>query len=271
MKTLSTTDAENILSAIVEYVKTPNAKSAKDALHKQIDVLKEAISDQKIEDEKIEWTRINNDSNGNPRYVCHFLNLLKDGEHGYDLALSRAKKIGGRKYNNKSYGGGIVFQSYNIQDDEKRIKALLDSLDDKKSVGSTTKSKSDDLILEIAGIGKITEKELKLLLKRKNAGEKFNDAPIWDGEVELSKDQTAKGLKWLRNLWKSPTGKERSTNPFGSREEAIIGDTNARMFLRGFYDAGNASHSWWIPLYEVSGDGTTMEYYVKGGKISIAG
>lgn len=270
MKTLSTTDAENILSAIVEYVKTPKAQAAKDALHKQIDVLKEAISDQKIEDQKIEWTRVNSDQYGNPRYVCHYLNLLVDGEHGYDLALKRAKKIGGGKFNNKQYGGGIVFQSYNIQDDEKRIKQLLDSLDDKKAIG-TTKSKSDDLILEIAKRGEITEKEMKLLLKRKNAGENFNDAPIWDGEIALSKDQTKKGLAWLKNLWKTPTGKVRSTNPLGYREEAIVDDSNARMYLKGFYDAGNVSHSWFTPLYEVAGNNTTMEYYVKGGKISIVG
>ncbi len=25
---------------------------------------------------KINWTRINNDINGNPRYVCHFKNLV---------------------------------------------------------------------------------------------------------------------------------------------------------------------------------------------------
>jgi len=33
----------------------------------------------------------------------------------------KAKKIGGRRYHNKSYGGGIVFQSYNIEETEKEI------------------------------------------------------------------------------------------------------------------------------------------------------
>jgi len=28
----------------------------------------------------IEFTRINNDGNGNPRYVCHFLNFITDKE-----------------------------------------------------------------------------------------------------------------------------------------------------------------------------------------------
>lgn len=78
---------------------------------------------------KIEFTRINNDVNGNPRYVCHFLSVLSDvqGIDGlslndrYNLALRMAKRIGGRKFHNKQYGGGIVFQSYNIHDTEQQI------------------------------------------------------------------------------------------------------------------------------------------------------
>lgn len=80
---------------------------------------------------KIEFARINNDSNGNPRYVCHFLNLIKDGEcdgielsKKYEYALKKARKIGGKKFHNKQYGGGIVFQSYNIHKLERDILAL---------------------------------------------------------------------------------------------------------------------------------------------------
>lgn len=70
---------------------------------------------------KIDFTRVNNDVNGNPRLVVHFLQLLTKEELNsnllptgikYDLALMRAKTVGGRKYHNKSYGGGIVFQEY---------------------------------------------------------------------------------------------------------------------------------------------------------------
>lgn len=97
------------------------------------------------------FTRIKNDVNGNPRYVCHFLNLL--GENGekeakrraasygltndykngslvnfqYEVALKNAKKIGGRKYHNKQYGGGIVFQSYNIADTLKHIIEIINN------------------------------------------------------------------------------------------------------------------------------------------------
>jgi hypothetical protein len=89
----------------------------------------------------IEFTRIKNDVNGNPRYVCHFLNLSLDNdrielnkenpgyitsvEGLYNIALKRAKTIGGKKYHSKSYGGGIVFQSYNLLDTEKKILGLL--------------------------------------------------------------------------------------------------------------------------------------------------
>lgn len=68
------------------------------------------------------FKRINNDTNGNPRYVCHYSHLStpvdRDADvlQRYSLALARARSIGGRKYHTKGYGGGIVFQSYNLQD-----------------------------------------------------------------------------------------------------------------------------------------------------------
>jgi len=77
---------------------------------------------------QIDFTRINNDTNGNPRYVCHYLafnNIQIDGQPyhsiSYEDALHKAKELGGRKFHNKQYGGGIVFQSYNIADIEVRI------------------------------------------------------------------------------------------------------------------------------------------------------
>lgn len=81
------------------------------------------------------FTRVNNDVNGNPRYVIHYSQLLSDKdkelypltvspifkvaenlETRYKIALSKAKSIGGKKYHTKNYGGGIVFQSYNLND-----------------------------------------------------------------------------------------------------------------------------------------------------------
>lgn len=69
---------------------------------------------------KIDFKRIDNDINGNPRYVCHFLNIADD----YSTAVKLANKIGGRKYHNKQYGGGIVFQSYNIDATAQKINEI---------------------------------------------------------------------------------------------------------------------------------------------------
>ncbi len=67
------------------------------------------------------WTRINNDGNGNPRYVCHFLNIAST----YKEALEIARKIGGRKFHNKQYGGGIVFQTYKTADIERGLQEAV--------------------------------------------------------------------------------------------------------------------------------------------------
>ena len=74
-----------------------------------------------------DFSRMNNDVNGNPRYCIHFLALNTPAENAdysgdfitrkYNLALARARKLGGRKFHNKQFGGGIIFGSiYNLSD-----------------------------------------------------------------------------------------------------------------------------------------------------------
>lgn len=79
----------------------------------------------------MEFTRIANDINGNPRYVFHFLNFITEQEsqgltldQKYNLAVKKAKKIGGKIYRGKRFGGGIVFQSYNILETINKVKGL---------------------------------------------------------------------------------------------------------------------------------------------------
>lgn len=82
-----------------------------------------------------DFTRINNDTYGNPRYVCHFLNLNTRAEldditgdfitRRYALALARSRLLGGKKFHNKQYGGGIVFQSYNLESLCRQINHLM--------------------------------------------------------------------------------------------------------------------------------------------------
>lgn len=83
----------------------------------------------------IDFTKINNDCNGNPRVVCHFFNMLteeekrkNDIEKAYNIAIKRANKIGGRKYHTKKYGGGIVFQCFNETDLTKKINQIIESI-----------------------------------------------------------------------------------------------------------------------------------------------
>lgn len=90
----------------------------------------------------MELTRINNDINGNPRYVAHFFSFLNEAEQdeirakakplqyitdAYNLAAAKAKQIGGKKYKGKDFGGGIVLQSYNIADTINKIKLIKDN------------------------------------------------------------------------------------------------------------------------------------------------
>lgn len=73
----------------------------------------------------MELTRVKNDVNGNPRYVIHFLDLLTADEiynsnlslsQKFNIALTRSRQFGGKKYRGNDYGGGIVFQSYNTNE-----------------------------------------------------------------------------------------------------------------------------------------------------------
>ena len=85
-----------------------------------------------------DFTRIKNDVNGNPRYVIHFLACLPDSikndyktmtiveKYRYSIELMR--KIGGRKYHTKGYGGGIVFQSYSLPNLIKSIEELINNI-----------------------------------------------------------------------------------------------------------------------------------------------
>lgn len=62
--------------------------------------------------EEITVYKINNDVNGNPRFVVHFLSLgLKD-------YVSISKETGLQKYRAKWFGGGYVFSTYRGLDDK---------------------------------------------------------------------------------------------------------------------------------------------------------
>ena len=89
--------------------------------------------------------RVENDINGNPRYVLHFLDILSKDEQAalyeetvalkkaspnewipfvrvaYEAAIAKARKVGGKVYRAKWFGGGIVFQSHNMRLDLENV------------------------------------------------------------------------------------------------------------------------------------------------------
>ena len=75
--------------------------------------------DQKTADQLGEnFYRVNNDSNGNPRYVIHWLAF---GVDNYNEALSLAKAIGYKAYRASDFGGGFVTSSYNLENEAEAI------------------------------------------------------------------------------------------------------------------------------------------------------
>ena len=81
-----------------------------------------------------DFTRINNDTNGAPRYVIHFLALDKYGYQSsiqlserYNLALVLSKQANGRKFHNKQYGGGIAFATYSLDDTVTKLNSIMGS------------------------------------------------------------------------------------------------------------------------------------------------
>lgn len=127
MKLFKMTNGTNVVFFEAYDAKEATEKAVKYADHSKavrIDEIKERIG----------FTRVNNDTNGNPRYVVHFLNLLSDEEQNnlsinqrYAVALAKSRKIGGKKFHNKQYGGGIVFQSYNTTNLEISILKLKEA------------------------------------------------------------------------------------------------------------------------------------------------
>ena len=127
---------------------------------------------------------------------------------------------------------------------------------------------------------KLTEKELNALKNFINKGgsdakkvkEMFNENPLIEDAEGISLDaaQIAKGKKYLYNLGFTPKGKEKSNSPFRNRENNIVKNLED-IVLIGFFDTGNRNFSFNVPVFEAYGGGSSMEYYVSGGKINIIG
>jgi hypothetical protein len=82
---------------------------------------------------EVEVTRVKNDVNGNPRYAIHFLTVFNpiheslgkaiESKDNYLIAVNAS---GCKKYHNNNYGGGLLFQSYNVQDSLDHIQTSVE-------------------------------------------------------------------------------------------------------------------------------------------------
>jgi hypothetical protein len=134
---------------------------------------------------------------------------------------------------------------------------------------------------EITMFDEISEKQISYIIKKMNEAEKVKNFDkdlkkivdwVWDNEPQLSKDQNAKGSKFLKNLAFMANGKSRSNSPFGSREEYTVKNF-AYMRLKGFHDVSTYGRTeQYVPLYDVFDDeGYGFEYYYYAGKVNVVG
>lgn len=124
--------------------------------------------------------------------------------------------------------------------------------------------------------------QIGLILKQCYGPAKNETAQMWC-RVALEKHMdTGEGLPvgaaqarqckaWLMNLWKSPTGRERISNPFGYREEEAMENFEAVRWVGDYRP--NYSSDCRAPLFRVitTGGEWGFLYYMQGGKIEIVG
>ena len=95
------------------------------------------------------------DVNGNSRFVIWFMEIAAD----YKTALEKIRKIGGKPYRAKRFGGGFVFQSNNIISDLEMIIPRCDLSNTevieklrRKTRDALNKTSSESDIIKIAEI-----------------------------------------------------------------------------------------------------------------------
>jgi len=122
----------------------------------------------------------------------------------------------------------------------------------------------------------ITEREVALIMRRLNSGKDDKETKeivnyIWDNKPSLTSEQNKKGLDFLYDLYKSPSGKERKNNPFGYREQDVL-ENFVGFELSGYYNASRyGQRPYYIPLYIANGKDGSFEYYYSNGEVNIVG
>ena len=131
--------------------------------------------------------------------------------------------------------------------------------------------KTEKLISEIKKQGFITEKQINLLKRRLNNGEKIDMSFCYENDIKITSEQTQKGLNFLLNQWKTPKGKERTSNPFGYNQQEILRSFTGFFFL-GFYDLAKYKQMpYYTAIYQVCGNNNCFQYYYDFNGVNITG
>lgn len=130
-----------------------------------------------------------------------------------------------------------------------------------------------EIISTAKSTGTISEKDILLLKNRLNKGHDTSDK-IWefinnlDEGLVLEKEHSRKGIDFLYNLYKTPMGKIRKNNPFGSRECEILdfakNSEEANFTFDGFRDSYKFSNSVQFPVYTLHSEVLSMSYFYDG-------
>lgn len=130
---------------------------------------------------------------------------------------------------------------------------------------------TSDLIKEIEATKTISERQIKLLQRRANAGDK--EADFWGDDIQVDEEYSAKLYKTIYNMYKTPTGKVRKNSPIMIEflEADIIDNYKGERFdFVGLHNNGNRYFDIYIPLYRLYGGEHRMEFYFDG-KLNIIG
>lgn len=149
----------------------------------------------------------NRDYYGNARMIVHFPLLLTEQEKkNYDLsideqfniALKRAKKIGGSRYRGRDFGGGIVFQCNSETELIKDIKRVVAEAEKAEKNGDVKDSNDNHLLSdlqdELEHYEGVFDKEKKLSTEQLDALKELRVKLRFSGEGWREVDEEAKEL-----------------------------------------------------------------------------
>ena len=139
-----------------------------------------------------ELTKIANDTRGNYRYVCSYLDIADT----FDAALKITRDIGGSKYQSRKTSGGIVFATRKsleeLQESIERVKGGLHEQTIGEHVAANVSSAIDQAT-ECGG----------LAIARESYAQNLIDSVLGDG---YSDDDTFDATNWYYRMFREKTG-----------------------------------------------------------------